>query len=268
MGVGTPLSARHRLNAPSFLPEEATVRKMTIVTLLALALFPAVASADVTTKEVTLTSGKDEIKGFLAIPEGKGPFPAVVVIQEWWGLNDWIKDNAKRLAAKGYVALAPDLYRGKVTDDVQVAAQLVKGLPPDRALRDLQSAVAYLAHMKEVRKDHIGSIGWSMGGGYSLQLALANHTLKACVIRYGRVITDQDKLKPLAARVLGIFGEEDKFIPAKSVHEFEKALKGGNHKVERIHIFAKAGHGFMRPTNGASKNPAYRENQANQAWVA
>ena len=235
--------------------------------VLLLPLLAAPALGQVVTKDIVLKSGDEEIKGFLAMPEGKGPFPAVVVIQEWWGLNDWIKDNAKRLAAKGYVALAPDLYRGKVTDDMKVAAQLVKGLPPDRALRDLQSAVAYLAHMKNVRKDRIGSIGWCMGGGYSLQLALANHTLKACVICYGRVITDQDKLKPLAARVLGIFGEEDKGIPARSVREFEKALKDGNHKVERIHIFAEAGHGFMRPTNGASKNPAYRENQANQAWV-
>jgi carboxymethylenebutenolidase len=236
--------------------------------LLFLSLLAAPALGQVKTSDITFKSGDEEIKGFLAVPEGKGPFPAVVVIQEWWGLNDWIKDNAKRLAAKGYVALAPDLYRGKVTDNPKVASQLIKGLPPDRALRDLQSSVAYLAHMKNVRRDRIGTIGWCMGGGYSLQLALHNHTLKACVICYGRVVTEPEKLKPLAARVLGIFGEEDKGIPAKSVREFNAALKTAGKKVERIHIFAEAGHGFMRPANGTTKNPAYRETQANQAWVA
>lgn len=235
--------------------------------ILVFPLLAAPALGQVKTKDITLKSGDEEIKGFLAMPEGDGPFPAVVVIQEWWGLNDWIKENAKRLAAKGYVALAPDLYRGKVTADMKVASQLLKGLPPDRALRDLQASVGYLAHMKNVRKDRIGSIGWCMGGGYSLQLALNNHTLKACVICYGRVVTEPEKLKPLAARVLGIFGEEDKGIPAKSVREFEAALKKEGRKVERIHIFAEAGHGFMRPANGASKNPAYRETQANQAWT-
>src|SRR5262245_13111406 len=81
----------------------------------------------VTAKEITFTSGKDEVKGYLAMPEGKkGPFPAIVVIQEWWGLNDWIKENARRMAAQGYVCLAPDLYRGKVTDDMKVASALLK----------------------------------------------------------------------------------------------------------------------------------------------
>src|SRR3954452_23057009 len=115
------------------------MRKMTVLAVLVASAFPAVAAADVTTKDVTLKSGKDEIKGFLARPEGKGPFPAVVVIQEWWGLNDWIKDQAKRIASKGFVALAPDLYRGKVATDMKLASQLMKGLPKDRALRDLKA---------------------------------------------------------------------------------------------------------------------------------
>src|SRR6516225_3065602 len=90
---------------------------------LLLALLGSLAIAQVKTSDITFKSGDEEIKGFLAEPDGKGPFPAVVVIQEWWGLNDWIKDNAKRIAAKGYVAIAPDLYHGKVTDDMKVAAQ-------------------------------------------------------------------------------------------------------------------------------------------------
>src|SRR6516165_1359333 len=154
------------------------------VLLLALAVPALAAETKVKTSEIKFKSGDEEIKGFLAEPEGKGPFPAIVVIQEWWGLTDWIKDNAKRLAAQGYVTLAPDLYRGKVTDDPAVAGQLLKGLPQDRALRDLKAAVDTLAARDNVQKDKIGSIGWCMGGGFSLQLALADDRIKACVMCY------------------------------------------------------------------------------------
>ena len=153
-----------------------------------------------------------------------------MVIQEWWGLNDWIKDNAKRLAGQGYVCLAPDLYRGKVTEDRKVATQLLKGLPRDRAVRDLKAAVDVLAGMSNVNKNKIGSIGWCMGGGYSLQLASNDSRVHACAMCYGAVVTDADKLKPLNATVLGIFGEQDKGIPAASVKEFAAALKQGRQK--------------------------------------
>jgi carboxymethylenebutenolidase len=239
-----------------------------VAAVLCLSLAARAAAAEVKTGEVTFKSGDEEIKGFLAEPEGKGPFPAVVVIQEWWGLNDWIKDNAKRLAAQGYVALAPDLYRGKVTTDPQVARQLLGGLPKDRALRDLKAAVDTLAAKDNVKKDRLGSIGWCMGGGYSLQLALHDDRLKACAMCYGAVVTDPEMLRPLQATVLGVFGEEDKGIPPEAVHKFEDALKEAGKKVERIKEY-KAGHGFMRPKNGPDKdNPAYREEEAKEAWQA
>src|SRR4051794_1419681 len=173
-----------------------------------LPLLSGLAGAEVKTREISFKSGGEEVKGFLAEPDGKGPFPAIVVIQEWWGLNDWIKENAKRLAAQGYVTLAPDLYRGKVTSNPTEARQLLQGLPQDRALRDLKAAVGTLTHRKDVNKEKIGSIGWCMGGGLSLQLALADPRVKACAMCYGRVVTEADKLKPLHASVLGIFGEE------------------------------------------------------------
>ena len=223
------------------------------------------AEAKVKTSDITFKSGDEEIKGFLAEPEGKGPFPAIVVIQEWWGLTDWIKDNAKRLAAQGYVTLAPDLYRGKVADKPQTAMQLSQGLPRDRALRDLKAAVDTLAARDNVNKDKIGSIGWCMGGGYSLQLALHDKRITACTLCYGRPVTDADMLKPLNATVLGIFGEEDRGIPPAMVEKFETALKDAGKKVESIKEF-KAGHGFMRPDNPGGKNPVYREAEAKQAW--
>ena len=231
--------------------------------LVALAAGPA--RAAVKTSEITFKSGAEEAKGFLAEPEGKGPFPAVVVIQEWWGLTDWIKENAKRLAEQGYVALAPDLYRGKVATDPMMARRLLTGLPADRAVRDLKGAVDALAARDNVDKSRLGSVGWCMGGGYSLQLALAEPRIKACVVCYGRPVTDPARLKPLQATVLGIFGEEDTGIPPDMVKKFETALKEAGKKVEAVHEF-KAGHGFMRPGEGATKNPAYREGPAKEAW--
>src|SRR5262245_38081497 len=127
------------------------------------------AAADVKTKEISFKSGKDTVKGYLAVPEGKGPFPGVVVIQEWWGLNDWMKEQARRFAGQGYVALAPDLYRGKVTDDPKKAMELLNNLTPEQAVADLKAATDALSKMDNVRKDKVGSIGWCMGGGYSLQ---------------------------------------------------------------------------------------------------
>jgi carboxymethylenebutenolidase len=229
---------------------------------LVLLLAASFARAEVKGMDVTIKSGDEEIKAFLAVPDGKGPFPGVVVIQEWWGLTDWIKENAKRLAARGYVALAPDLYRGKVTDDMKVASQLRKGLPNDRALRDLKAAVDALTGRDDVQKDRIGSIGWCMGGQYSLQLALHDKRVGACVICYGAVVTDPAKLEPLQATVLGIFGEKDQGIPPKDVQAFEKAMKQASKRVAAIHEYP-AGHGFMRP---GKANPAYQEEAAKDAW--
>jgi carboxymethylenebutenolidase len=243
----------------------------TVQRFVAAALFLVMAGGaalgEVKTSDVTFKSGDEQVKGFLAEPDGKGPFPAVVVIQEWWGLNDWIKDNAKRLAAQGYVALAPDLYRGKVTDDPAVAGQLMKGLPKDRATRDLKGAVDFLTSKANVQKDKIGSIGWCMGGAYSLQLAIDDPRVKAYVMCYGRTVTDPDALKKINGTLLGIFGEDDKGILAAGVRDFEKALKGAGKKVDEVKIYKGAGHGFMRPANGTKPNPEHREEAAKDAWM-
>jgi carboxymethylenebutenolidase len=235
-----------------------------IVTVLALArvVVPARNAADVTTKEITFKSGEEEVKGFLAVPDGKGPFPAIVVIQEWWGLNDWVKDNAKRLAAQGYVTLAPDLYRGKVADNPAEARKLSSDLPRDRALRDLKGAVDSLAKMENVNKTKLGAIGWCMGGGYALQLCLNDDRLTSCVICYGRLVTEADMLKKLNATVLGIFAEDDRGIPPASVRKFEAALKEANKRTEKIHIFDGVGHGFMRTSKGEQTKKAWEAIEA------
>ena len=120
---------------------------------------------EITTAAVQYRSGDEMVSAFLARPQEPGSYPAVLVIQEWWGLDDHIKDVTARFAREGYVGLAPDLYRGVVTNDPQQAMQLSRNLPRDRAVRDLQQAIAYLRGQGAVRGDRIGCIGFCMGGG-------------------------------------------------------------------------------------------------------
>ena len=228
--------------------------KRLLASMAALALLAPSALAQVKTSDITIKSGDEEIKAFLAVPEGKGPFPAVVVIQEWWGLNDWIQDNAKHFAAKGFVAIAPDLYRGKVTDDPKIAAQLRKGMPSDRALQDCKAAVTAVAVMPNVQKNKIGSIGWCMGGGWSIKLAEDQPKLAAFVVNYGSLPTDKALIAKINAPMLGNFGAEDKGIPPESVQAFEDAMKAAGKSTD-IKIYGGAGHAFENPNNRDGYRP-------------
>jgi carboxymethylenebutenolidase len=235
--------------------------RLAAVIVACLLLLPALGAAEETklkTEQVTFKSGDDKGSGYLARPEGKGPYPGIIVIQEWYGVNDWVKDNAKRLAGQGYVCLAVDLYRGKVAKDGGAASKMMKGLPRDRALKDLKGGVDFLTKHEAVNKDKIGVIGWCMGGGYALQLALADKRVVACVICYGRVETDPDKLKPLNASVLGVFGKEDKGIPIANVRKFGQALKKAGKTVEEIGEY-DGGHGFMREKDDKETKRAYEK---------
>ena len=216
--------------------------------------------AEVAGENVRYVSGSETVEGFLARPEGAGPFPGVVVIHEWWGLNDQVKGMAAKLAENGYVALAIDLYRGRVAAEREEAHELSRGLPEDRAIRDLKAAVAYLRSRHDVRGDRIGSIGWCMGGGYSLALALNQPDLAAAVIYYGRLVTEAESLKPLQASVLGLFGEEDRGIPVSSVRAFEAQAQALGKSVA-VHIYPGAGHAFANESR-----PSYRAEAARDAW--
>jgi carboxymethylenebutenolidase len=241
-------------------------RRDLMLAAVCLLAVPALASADIKLTNLKLKSGETEFRAVLAMPDGPGPFPAIVVIQEWWGLNDWIIDNAKHFAELGYIAIAPDLYHGKVTDNPSVAGQLMKGLPPDRALRDLKTCVDELVNNPKVNKEKIGCIGWCMGGGYTLQAALNDPRIAAAAICYGRVVDNPETLQPLKAAILGVFGAKDQGIPVATVRKFEEAAKTAGKTVEKINVYP-AGHGFMRPTNGPDKaNPVYDEASAKDAW--
>ena len=218
-------------------------------------------AAPVKTQDVTFPSGNETIKGYLALPESAGKHPALVVIHEWWGLNDWVKEQATELAEHRYVALAVDLYRGEVAYDPTLAHELSRGMPPDRALRDLKAAVDYLVARPDVRTDKIGAIGWCMGGGLSLQLAVNEPRLAACVVNYGSMPTEAADIQKIHCPVLGNFGGEDRGIPPSAVEAFENAMRAANHSID-VKIYPGAGHAFENPNNRLG----YKEGPALDAW--
>jgi carboxymethylenebutenolidase len=230
------------------------------VFLLAAAAAPPCAAAEQT---VTFKSGTETVSGFLVTPEGKGPFPAVIVIHEWWGLDDWIKDEARALAREGYVALAVDLYRGKVTNKQEEAHQLMMGLSQEGAMRDLKAAYAYLQSRPDVKKDRIGTVGWCMGGMYALKLATEEPGLKAVVAYYGLPPTDPAAIARIKAAVMGNYGAEDKGPSPEQVKAFEAEMKKLGKTVD-IKIYPGAGHAFANPNNPWG---GYRPEAAKDAWA-
>ena len=231
------------------------------ITLLILTFLFALSSFGATGKSVSYKSGDETVQGMLYTPSGKGPFPGIIVIHEWWGLNDWVKEQASKLADQGYEALAVDLYRGKVANTPDVAHELMRGVPEDRATRDLHAAFEFLKSQSNVKKDRMASIGWCMGGGYSLDVALQEPTLTAAVINYGHLAVDADSLKNINASILGIFGGQDRGIPVDDVKKFEQTLKQLGKKVEIV-IYPNAGHAFENPNN----KDGYRPDDAADAW--
>jgi carboxymethylenebutenolidase len=225
-----------------------------------LILLSALSSFAATSKTVSYKSGDDAVQAVLYSPEGKGPFPGIVVIHEWWGLNDWVKDQASKLSDEGYVTLAIDLYRGKVATTPELAHELMRGVPEDRALRDLHAAVEFLKAQPNVKADRLGSIGWCMGGGYSLDVALQEPTLTASVINYGHLATESDSLKKINASILGLFGGQDQGISVDDVQKFAATLKQMGKKVD-VTVYPDAGHGFENPNNTSG----YRAKDADDA---
>lgn len=231
-------------------------------TLIAsLSLLCAVSSFAATPKSVSYKSGDDTVQAVLYTPSGKGPFPGIVVIHEWWGLNDWVKQQADKLADEGYVTLAIDLYRGQVATTPEMAHELTRSLHGPRVTSDLRAAFAFLQSQPNVNPARIGSIGWCMGGGFSLDLALLEPTLAADVINYGELETDPDELKKIHAPILGLFGAQDHGITPDDVRKFEAALKQLGKKID-VTIYPDAGHAFQNPNNKTGYRPADTED----AW--
>lgn len=226
-----------------------------------LVLAASALAVPVKTQDVAFPSGAEKVAGYLAAPETPGQYPALVVVHEDWGLTDWVKGQTRKLAEEGYVALAVDLYRGQVAHDPAFAYELMVGTQPERALPDMEAAIHFLAARADVNKEKIGSIGWSMGGKWSLLLAVNDPFLAACVVNYGSMPTDPAEIQKIHAPVLGIFGQEDRTIQPSDVEAFEDAMNNA-HKPLEVKIYAHAGHAFENPENKLG----YREDAAEDVW--
>jgi carboxymethylenebutenolidase len=200
--------------------------------------------------------------GFLAMPgDAIEPLPGIVVIHEWWGLNDNIKAMTRRLAGEGYIALAVDLYGGANAATPEQAQVLMAGLlaDPDAARENLRQAYEYLE--KYALAPRIGSIGWCLGGGWSLQTALLYPSdLDAMVMYYGQIVTDSNQLATLNVPLLGLFGALDESIPVRDVQNFRSTLTSLGKNAEVL-IFSGADHAFANPSGGN-----YNAVAATQAW--
>ena len=197
----------------------------------------------------------EDFSGTYAHPSVEGDYPGVVMIHEWWGLNQNIKDMASTLASQGYHVLAVDLH-GTVATTPEQARALTGSLDQQKALANMNAALAFL---KSKGATKTASLGWCFGGGQSLQLAL-NEPLDATVIYYGRLETNETMLSAITWPVLGIFGATDQSIPVATVNEFDAALTALGREHE-INIYPGVGHAFANPS-GAN----YAPNETKDAW--
>src|SRR5258706_10327615 len=161
----------------------------------------------VATEQITFPVNGGSGQGYLAQPEGPGPHRAVVVIQEWWGLNEHIKDIARRFAAAGYVALAPDLYHGSVAEEPDDARRLVMDMQIAEAAKEMAGAAAHLASRTDVAPKRAGAIGFCLGGSLALLLASQSPQVGAVASFYGGRQFEADELRTSTAPMLANFGE-------------------------------------------------------------
>jgi len=189
------------------------------------------------------------------------PLPAVIMIHEWWGLNDNVHAMAERLAAEGYIVLAVDLFDGEVAESVRDARDLMTHVveQPDSASENIRQAYEFVSSIAGAPR--VASLGWCFGGGWSLNTALLfPDELDAAVIYYGQVTGDEERLLPLNVPILGLFGEKDTGVKVESVQEFAAALERLR-KPHDIHIYPGARHAFANPTGNA-----YDAKAADDAW--
>ena len=226
----------------------------------------AMENLDVVTEEVTYGTIDDTpLTGYLAMPsdmDAESPLPGIIVIQEWWGLNENIEAMTQRLAAEGYVALAVDLYDDQVAETPDVARTLVQAAleDPDRLTKNVVSAYNYLSDTIAVPS--VASLGWCLGGTWSLNTALALPAkLDAAVIYYGGgITTDEARLATLDMPIQGHFGLLDMRPSPETVLDFERALDSTG-KTAQIYLYANAGHAFANPSG-----TRYNKAAADLSW--
>lgn len=223
---------------------------------------PPVVSDTNSRQNVSFASNGTQAHGYLAVP-ASGSGPGVIVIQEWWGLDDHLADVTDRLAAEGFVALAPDLFGGSVAHDSDEAGKLMSELPVERAARDLGGAVDFLLGHDAVTSDKLGAVGFCMGGGFVLLLAAQQgDRIAAAVPFYGVGPAVPDTYDTVTADVQGHYGERDAFYPIEQAHALEEQLRAESHG-EVEFFYYPAGHAFH---NDKDRLGTYDEDSARTAW--
>ncbi|HLE96094.1 MAG TPA: dienelactone hydrolase family protein [Candidatus Thermoplasmatota archaeon] len=221
---------------------------------------PPQAGEDEPSNEDALAPGPHEVESdevaigngsaYYARPVGAGPWPGVVMIHEWWGLNDHIRDMARLLSSEGYAVVAVDLLGDVATTSAEAQA-LTRAYNATDGVKTMRAAAAYLRD--DAHALSVASLGWCFGGGQSLQLALSGEPLFATVLYYGAPVTDPARLAQIDGPVLGIFGVEDRSIPLDKVEAFDRNLTAAG-VVHEIHVYPGVGHAFANPS-GASWAP-------------
>jgi carboxymethylenebutenolidase len=220
--------------------------------------------ADNPRQNVTFPSNGGHAHGYLAAPSA-GSGPGVIVIQEWWGLDDHIADLTDRFAAEGFVALAPDLYGGKVAHDADEAGAMLGALPVDQAAKDLSGSVDYLLGREEVTGDSVGAVGFCMGGGFVLLLAAQQGDRVSAAVPFygiGPGLENAD-LSKVKADVLAHYAEDDAFYPADAARDLEKRLTADAGGTVTFHLYPGVGHAFH---NDKDRLGTYDEASAQLAW--
>jgi carboxymethylenebutenolidase len=217
--------------------------------------------AEVRTEKVGISLNGGTVEGFLARPDGDGPFPGVIVVQEWWGLDDHIKDVAQRFAREGFAALAPDLYHGKVTSEPSEAQKLMLALDMNNAVKELVKATEYLVSQPYTQGRGIGAIGFCMGGGLALTLACESRHIKAAAPFYGINPSPIDKVQNLQGPVFAVYAEHDEFAGRAVREALQQALtKYG--KPHEIKVYPGTQHAFFND----SRQDVYNAQAAQDAW--
>jgi len=235
------------------------VRTRPAVALFLLVLLPATAGAAGET--VNIKVGRETVRAYLAKPPDSPAAPGLVVLHEMWGLNDQIMTVADRLARFGYVAIAPDLYRGRLAADPGLAQDMMRALDEDKAMAIVRESIDYLRKFDGAAGRRVGTVGFGMGGRLSLAAALKGADVQATVIIYGNVVTTREAVAPLKAPVLGIFAGRDPGVTQADVKKFEAALKESG-KDAKIMPNEGIGHGFMNEDR-ADFEPEYSKD----AWA-
>jgi carboxymethylenebutenolidase len=215
-------------------------------------------------QNTTFPSNGRDGHGYLALPGGTGSGPGVIVIQEWWGLTDHIADVSDRLAAEGFVVLAPDLFGGRTTHDAGEAGELLVSLPVEQAVEDLTGAVDFLLGHPNVTTGAVGAVGFCMGGGFVLRLAARQgDRIAAAVPFYGVGPGVPDSYTGLTAAVQGHYGKDDEMYPEADAHALESQL-GAESRAKAVEFFYyDAGHAFHNDENLIG---TYSEADAQVAW--